>query len=335
MLVFSDLHLKESSEKYCAQVLDWIRRFALLDDRHVVCCGDFWHLRYTVLVRLLNMVHAELDRWGKEGIQLTIIPGNHDQVNVAGMNALEVFGAHPNVMVCTVPREWRWGGLKLLGVPYRADPEDQVAPFAKTNADLAFSHFAVNGSARNDRSVCVDGLTVPAKGWPPLILGHYHKRQQAAGAANKMPAWQYVGSPYQTSFGEAGNDCGVLRVKEAGGRPVVDFVPVDLGIPKHYIVQWDPVTDPAPPPRPGTAVDRVRLDVRATPAALGATNFKKALKGWGSADVNVIPQTEQREVRFAQAATESLVDVAHRFVGMRTADAAEYTRLTALLKRWV
>jgi DNA repair exonuclease SbcCD nuclease subunit len=47
-------------------------------DAGIIFLGDFWHVRGTVSVELLNRVLKSLNKWTQPVI---MIPGNHDQVS--------------------------------------------------------------------------------------------------------------------------------------------------------------------------------------------------------------------------------------------------------------
>lgn len=340
MIVFSDLHLRESSEDICFKVLSAVKAQALLEKGHVVFCGDFWHLRYQVNVRLLNRVKAELHQWAKEGIHVDLVPGNHDQVTVDGVNALEVL-AEPGIRVWTEPGTDGPYGF----CPYRKDADAQLEALKRvasgSKVRIVFGHFGVVGAAMNTGHQDAEGMRLPWKAWrpdashaalpqggPPLILGHYHRHQ--AG-----PGYIYCGSPYQQSFGEAGNTTGALQIDE-GGR--VQHVPLDLG-PRYFIVQWDAAESSTPPPPPSSrAADKIRLDISAPYSSLANPEIMQAVAKAGyvsaGAQVNVLPRDVAREHKFALVAGERLSQSAERFVHERCPDQDEAEKRLGYLRRW-
>jgi DNA repair exonuclease SbcCD nuclease subunit len=336
MIVFADLHLREQSEQTCFRVLEAVERMALEDDKRIVFCGDWWHLRYQVNVRLLNRVAELMRRWADLGLELDLVPGNHDQVDVAGRNALEVFEGD-NCAVHTDP------GISADGqfgfVPYRKDLVEQFDALVAVAGEvdpggIIFAHLPVRGSAMNNGHKCEDGIQISSHGgitqW--LVLGHYHKRQSGQG-------WSYVGSPYQTSFGEAGNVCGVFRIDPVLMRS--EWTPLDVGAPTHHVLKWDPAKDEKPPPRPQQPNAKVRLDIEASHEMIVGGKFKNVLKSAGLADVEiqVIPTRVDREHKFAVAGGETLLQAAERFAaerldpkaGQPAADALEAKRSDELM----
>lgn len=335
MLIFSDLHLKESTEEVCFQVLAAVRELARADKGHVVFCGDFWQLRYQVNVRLLNRVKAELHDWAKEGLHVDLVPGNHDQVTVQGENALEVL-AEPGIRVWTEPGVEGNCGF----CPYRKEPAEQLAAL-KTAASWAtsqgaparvvFAHFGLRGAEMSAGRKDADGLELPwwkEEGrYPLIILGHYHRHQHG-------PGYVYVGSPYQQSFGEAGNSPGVLRLQGEKW----EHVPLTIG-PRHIIVRWDAAAVSEPPAPPTCrAMDRIRLDVDAPYSMLANPELMEAVSRAGyvsaGAQVSVLPRDTVRESKFSLTAGESLSSAAERFVRERCPDEAEAEKRLSYLRRW-
>ena len=343
MIVFSDLHLREQSEDVCFRVLDRIAAAARDSDHHVVCCGDFWNIRYQVNVRLLNRVHAVLEAWGSEGIAVDFLPGNHDQVDVSGRNALEVFEAHEYVTVWTDPGTYEvelpGGELVTLGfVPYRKDIDVQRADLTSVLAHkptVVFGHFGIHGAIMNSGQVDQGGLHLPASD-ALVVLGHYHKHYQHVETRGRRErGWVYVGSPYQVDFGEVGNVCGFLTVDPAGRFAFDAF---DVSAPRHCILRWDPVEQEAPPALPdGFDVERdhVRLDIKASQETIVEGKFKAILKrsGLDQVRVNVVPVQVSRDAKMAIGEGETLLAAARRFAAERLAGEALDAPIAAL-ERW-
>lgn len=208
MLIFSDVHLREeTADVVLGEVLPGIAKAAeQYNEREIACLGDFWHLRYRVSVQLQNAVRDEFKRWTSAGLSVRILPGNHDQVDVHGRNAMEVFDTMPGVSVYTEPT-WDKDGL---WVPYRrAHEEIQKAlslprPHGVKGPTVAFMHVGLRGAAMNNHVLDTEGVPeAVVQGFTMVLAGHYHKRQLLfAGRA------AYIGSPWQTRADEAGQDKG-------------------------------------------------------------------------------------------------------------------------------
>ena len=76
-VVFSDLHVTSSSLGTCLEVLQKVHATAVERGAGVLFLGDFWHLRGSLRVDILNSVMAELAKWT---VPVVMVPGNHDQV---------------------------------------------------------------------------------------------------------------------------------------------------------------------------------------------------------------------------------------------------------------
>lgn len=207
MIVFSDLHLDEdSADVVLGEILPGIAEDALrFGDPCVACLGDFWNLRYKVDVQIQNAVRDELLRWIDAGLMFFVLPGNHDQVDVHGRNAMEVFdqlsnqGTGPHVRVFTEPT-WTQDGL---WVPYRKYYKDIVAALELPRptsgyANVLWMHNGLKDAWMNDHVRDTKGLPLSMfQNFHTVILGHYHKRQRLGNA-------YYVGSPRQVTVHEAG-----------------------------------------------------------------------------------------------------------------------------------
>lgn len=200
MIVFSDLHLSEDSAEIVFQkVLPGILEAAKEDDGTIACLGDFWHVRYKVPVILQNQVVEWLRSLKRERLQLYLLPGNHDQINGAGENALEVFADLDHVTVITEPTWNRYG----LWIPYRKDRDDleqalalpapQIPP-----SPILWMHHGVKGAEMAPGVLGEIGIE-PERlfRWHSVLCGHFHKRQRLGNIV-------YVGSPYQVTAAEAG-----------------------------------------------------------------------------------------------------------------------------------
>ena len=205
MIVFSDLHLQDDSEDTVFdQVFPGLFHAASHDpDKTLVCLGDFYHIRYRVSVRLQNRVMKFLDALGKAKIHFILLPGNHDQISMEGENAMEVFGSLPNVKVYTDPTWDRWG----FWIPYRKNNADIVDALYLAEKQLGsvppvlWMHQGINGAMMNANLSDTKGLGAGQFHRWLVFTGHYHGRQ-------KLGNVQYIGSPYQITASEAGQDKG-------------------------------------------------------------------------------------------------------------------------------
>lgn len=199
MIVFSDLHLREETEETVFNDVfpGLVNAIYTERDARLVCLGDFYHVRYQVSVRLQNRVLAFFQRLHKLGVSVELLPGNHDQINVRGENALEIFDELFNVSVYSDP-QWTMHGL---WIPYRKNKEDiQKAlelPNDRNAPYVAWMHHGVQGALMNNTIKDTNGIDPEVFEEWSVYCGHYHKRQ-------KVGHVQYIGSPYQIRADETG-----------------------------------------------------------------------------------------------------------------------------------
>jgi DNA repair exonuclease SbcCD nuclease subunit len=286
VIVFSDLHLSEDSAEVVFQkVLPGILEAAKNDsDRLIACLGDFWHVRYKIPVALQNQVVEWLRALKRERLQLYLLPGNHDQINGAGENALEVFADLDHVTVITEPTWNRYG----LWIPYRkdrADLEQALALPAPSAPAILWMHHGVKGAEMAPGVLGEIGLE-PHQflRWKIVLCGHFHKRQALGNII-------YVGSPYQVTAAEAGQVKGYgiwnpiteqfFRVDTVWGRR---FHNLDLAETNARDFQQAHVAVPG---------DEVRL------RGVNAREAEELVKGFSQSGVHcvaevVLPKAEER-----------------------------------------
>lgn len=211
LLLFSDLHLRPESEEVCFKILDDVIQTAKqYNVAGVGFLGDFWHLRYQVPVYLLNRVAQWVEAMGKVA-PLSMLPGNHDQIDELGENALEVFSSM-GAAVYSKPHVDEWG----FWMPYRKDKavvRESISKmvtsslFKASTPRILFAHLPIFGARMNNAMNDSEGLNPDGDefaGFSKVILGHYHKRQ-SLGASGLV---SYVGSPWQTRADEYGQEKG-------------------------------------------------------------------------------------------------------------------------------
>lgn len=236
MILFSDLHLRPESEEVCFKVLDAVRQLTLeldQDVRELTFLGDFFHVRYAVPVYLLNRVHRWLLDTVCAGIRIRILPGNHDQIDVGGQHAMEVFSGIKEVRVMTEPQVDAWG----TWLPYRKDPNvllDWIQTQMKgpgvalPGTSLAFMHHGIVGAMMNNGIVAgdTDGVSPSQlRMFSRVFCGHWHRHQTISHCT-------YVGSPWQTRPDEAGEQKGVIHLHPS---LTWKFIPLNVGKKYHVV----------------------------------------------------------------------------------------------------
>ena len=257
-IVFSDLHCSPSSVATCLDVLSTVHNEAIKHNAGIIFLGDFWHHRGTVRIDTLNAVLRALSSWT---VPLIMIPGNHDQVTLGGLehgltplgNAYYVHGSteeggtttmHPGPLIFTRPTKFR----HALFVPYIRDSrilQHVLESSASVSSVAQFVHVDVTGAYMNDLIVSQGG--VPLSLFPadnPIYSGHFHKPHTVtAPKAAPGVAVRYVGSPYQTSLSEAGQEKELLVLDASRGWELVDTIPLSVGKRYHRIFSASQLLD--------------------------------------------------------------------------------------------
>lgn len=288
MLIYSDLHLKPESAQTCFQVLQKVYDLAASLGEDVVFLGDFWHVRYAVPVELLNWVDRFLEIRSKTTLSI-MIAGNHDQIDVKGQNALEVF-ERPGVVIITEPTETGRG----LWLPYRKEAA-QLVPFVEASkARRAFVHHGLVGAMMNSHVVAGENDGLPPSWFAKfetVFFGHWHRHQQVGNCV-------YIGSPWQTRSDEAGQQKGVVHLDEKSGA--WKFIPIEVGT---RFIRATSVTD-VMDARPG---DVVKL-AHGVPKDFIDDLVSKGI------EVRVDPPKVETSTRFGLDGNATLRDYALRYV---------------------
>ena len=296
MIIFADLHLREETEDtvFNAVLPGLIDGAGSRGDKVIACLGDLFHFRYKIAARLQNKLYDWFTQ--HEDYQFKILPGNHDQYDINGRNALEVFNSLDNVQVftqATVDKDGLW-------IPYRKDNTDVEELIAKNlkKTKTAFMHHGIQGAAMNDCIQDTDGLP-PAmfQQFKTVLLGHYHKRQTIGNC-------HYIGSPYQIKSDEAGQAKGFA----IWDGKKLEYVDRDWGIKYHRVTV--------------NSLNELNLDqfgkddeirIKAGPGVDPAKLGKKLAKA-GFQHHTVTPEVEPLQVRLNVAPDSNITNYAQAYV---------------------
>lgn len=228
-IVFSDLHCTLKTWDLCRTILTHVHEEAVRLNSRVLFAGDMFDKTYctgAISIELLNEMTMFFSpaNWK---VDMICIVGNHEMIKLSGGgNSLSVFGRlNPRITVIDRPTIFE----NALLVPYEHDENLFRATIdaQRGNPEIKciFGHFDTIGARLNsavisDRGVKADFFTIPT------YSGHYH-------SPSKIGMIEYVGSPYQTSLSEAGDQKRML-VFGPGWTRRADL-PLDFG-PKYYKV---------------------------------------------------------------------------------------------------
>ncbi len=218
LLFFSDIHIaahKGSQDRLddCLNVLKWVFTTARSRKiRNVIFGGDLFQDRQKISLLAYNKTFDVLAANDDIGIYLLL--GNHDLwfYESTEVSSVHPFSALDHVSVIDEP------GRQVIAC--EGIPDIDFLPFThnpvkilkewKKKSKILVAHIAVDGSTLNfhhrtkaEVNVEHENDMVPVsrdlfEGWERVFLGHYHGAQKLTKRA------EYLGSPLELSFGEAG-----------------------------------------------------------------------------------------------------------------------------------
>jgi len=321
-ILFTDLHVSAKTLDRALALLSYVRECAVANEAHVVCLGDFWDQRSTLNVRQLDAVQREFEQWGKAGVHLVMIPGNHDQVSLDGsVNAVRIFDAFDHIHVVNEPVYDP--AAHVAFVPWREEGGAQQAVLnALPEGTTVFAHAEVQGASTNAGRAAAGRVSLAAcNRMRAVYCGHYHQRQQLGSHT-----W-YIGSPFEMSFAERDQPHGIALVTHDEIEPA--FLDLDE-FPKHYRLTWPEDKAGLAHPRAHDIVELVMPE-----ADLGGPALREALKGVRSLDVRPVPAAKTDDAK-APALALTLDAALEEYVRSRVDDPmnedaqADMVRLVAL-----
>lgn len=330
-LVFSDLHLEEKSADACFEVLAQIPREC---DTHgvdrVVFTGDFFMVRHTFVASLLVRARAVLATWRPRGIKrVDIVPGNHDQFSRDGRNLLEIFGDLPGFRVHTEPFFDEDAGEAFM--PWRFDGvQPALEALAAKSPRMLFAHLAIRDSLMNNTKRDEDGLAASVlHAFPHVIMGHYHAHQAVTSTS-----W-YVGSPYQTSYAEAGQEKGYMIAVPGEGAV---FLPWELSSARRHFKIVVDADHPGPISLDGvdpSRGDKLWIVCKGQMAASVREHVQSIVQKAGiEADrIEIDLQPVEERARLKLDAGDNLDSLAQRFVQAQDVDESYKTMLMETWRR--
>lgn len=314
MILISDLHLEDKTADIVREVLARTYAAAMDTSESIGILGDTFMIRHQVQVRLMNILFDFILQCETGGVEIDVLPGNHDQVSFDGRNAMEVFGGFKHVRVHTQP-EWTADGLWIPylgivggGIDIEAVKKALKLRKKKGAPKVAFAHLPMTGAWMNNLIQDPDGVD-PAlffdAGFKQVFLGHYHRHHTVARGM------EYVGSSYQVTYAEAGQEKGYIHWD---GKQST-FHAWDIG-PRYHrlVVDADAGSDfELPDVREG---DSLWVTVKGRTAGVAHELLKSRLSEAGidpaRIDVDYNPTTAQARIELNP--DESMTDLAERYV---------------------
>jgi DNA repair exonuclease SbcCD nuclease subunit len=239
VLLVGDPHLKvskiEDAKEFLEKLLDVV---STKKYDKVVILGDLFDtfavIRSEVLSLWYGFITSASSILGKENLILLV--GNHDYAGAkGGTHALEPFKNISTVIddidVIKV------GGLNCYFIPFKRDNQEFESVVSEMNGSVLFCHQSFNGAKFENGFYDPHGANPESVAhFKKVISGHIHSEQTVGDNI------YYPGTPFQHSFGEAGQQKSVVVV-EIGKNEVSIVDKVNLDMPKFHVLKFDSVAD--------------------------------------------------------------------------------------------
>jgi len=228
-LLFSDIHIhahKKSQDRLydCLKTLDWVFETAKQHKVDAVLFGgDLFHDRQRIDTLTYIETYNVLEKYQNENFKIYLLLGNHDLwfSSKWSVSSVKPFRALKNVEVIEETCSKEICGIKWHFMPYTHNPVVEMEKLSPHPEDVYFlGHLAIDGAKLNSAGTVSDviiehdgDMTVVGCGmfdkYKRGFLGHYHSAQKLT------PVLEYIGSPLQLSFGEAGDDKNIILLDSA------------------------------------------------------------------------------------------------------------------------
>lgn len=186
--------------------------------KDIIWTGDTFD---TTLSIKSNILQYGIDLFSKKFKDFNhyVILGNHclfnrDSTEISSIACLENL---QNVTVFRRPGKAQIGNYSILFVPYLTSEFSEKfiknLPKLGKNNDVIVGHFDIIGATMESGYVATTGIPMDTflKNVKLTLSGHYHNISSYELGDNKL---QYVGSPYQLTFGDRGQDRGFWFLKD-------------------------------------------------------------------------------------------------------------------------
>lgn len=209
MLIFSDLHshihhpvVGNDFIDLSVNALQQIREFSIqTGDKDIIHLGDWSHLKDRIYTKVWNSFFKELAEWEKQGIVSYWLKGNHDFDNDISISA---FNISPWTIPITKPLITTIQEIQCVFLPFGSTKKDlEELNVDYSTATVLFIHDYIKGISQiTDTIVATDGWDIGyLSKFPFAFAGHSHSFQEILRGRI-----YHVGSPYQVSFNEVGQE---------------------------------------------------------------------------------------------------------------------------------
>lgn len=235
-VLLTDTHKAKDNLKLVKSIFSQAADLALeLGLKRVYHAGDFFTDRVGQNLATLLAFQYILDEYYERGLILVGIPGNHDKTDQDSPKSyLNIFQNHKAFQLVDEEAFDTVGDTLIGFLPFftksykeRLKKLEKDAKALKNKHNVLITHQAFNGVMNNDGTLVEDSVSPKdVKFWDSVLVGHYH---DASDVGKNI---KYIGSAYQTNFGENSEDKGFQILYSDG---TIEFEPSDF--PKYIKVK--------------------------------------------------------------------------------------------------
>jgi len=254
-LLFSDIHVhphKRSQNRLfdCLKALDWCLEKAVENSVDAVMFGgDLLHDRQKIDSQTYVEVFKVLEKYQKEKFKVYLLVGNHDMWFASAWSVASVypFKSLSNFEVIDKTTSFDVCGVEWHFMPYTHHPIEELEKLPQSNIKNSYllGHLSIDGAKLNsagsiaDVVIEHDGEMVKVNRnlftkYKHVFLGHYHSSQKLT------PTIEYIGSPLQLSYGEAGEKKHIIILDSDTNERT--YIENDFS-PRHYYIEQSRVDD--------------------------------------------------------------------------------------------
>ena len=206
---------------------------------HIMFGGDLYHVRGKISTVVGNEIQDCLKTFPEEGIEVLMIPGNHDDADNSDLPKHSLHGLK-EIKGITVVDDFRvvdFAEQRVACARYSKNTK-LVMDFINSVDDegaILLGHLGLSGAFVGKGSYPMQDAFKPSDLRPDffkfIVLGHFHKKQYIEGRNNFL----YTGSPLQHTFNDEGSECG-FHILDTD-TDTTEFVP--LKSPEFHTLQWE------------------------------------------------------------------------------------------------
>ena len=214
--VWADWHLHDWDDsgrrlrEQVAELAAQIEEGADTRPRTAIVAGDLVHRRGLLSPSVLAGLHTLVDLLATQYETVWLLAGNHDHAMKAGRglhSLLHLRDRHRNVRVVDRGELSEDEGFALVAwFADKAEQVEEIRRLAKKKLDgpapILVTHVALHGAKADNGWLYEGGMALSdlhPEAWSGILLGDFHRPQIVA--THPCPVL-YVGSPYQTNFGD-------------------------------------------------------------------------------------------------------------------------------------